>query len=107
MPSDHASDFDAASGHHVALWDELPLWSAMAGLLLLEHVPLEARQVLDLGCGLGFPALELAERFGAAAHVVGIDPRQAATRRAGDKRATWPVSNADLVRGDAARLPFR
>ena len=36
------------------LYDELPLWSAMAGLLLLKHVPLEPGiTVLDVGCGTG------------------------------------------------------
>jgi ubiquinone/menaquinone biosynthesis C-methylase UbiE len=99
--------FDPASDDHVALWDELSLWSAMAGLALLEHVPMSARRVLDLGCGAGFPALELAERLGAGARVVGVDTWATALRRARDKREVWPVANADLVRGDGARLPFR
>ena len=99
--------FDPTNDDDVALWDELPLWSAMAGLLLLDHVPLDARRALDVGCGAGFPALELAERLGPAARVVGVDPWRAATRRAGAKREVWSVPNADIVRGDAARLPFR
>src|SRR5262245_36630479 len=99
-------EFDADSDLHVALWDELPLWSALAGQLLLEHVPLGGRRVLDLGCGTGFPTLELAERLGAAARVVGVDPWAAAIGRAHAKRENWSVANADLVRGDGARLPF-
>ena len=91
----------------VSLWDELPLWSAMAGLLLLDHVPLDARRVLDLGSGAGFPALELAERLGAGARVTGLDPWAPAVRRSASKRASWSVTNLDLVRGDAAALPFR
>jgi ubiquinone/menaquinone biosynthesis C-methylase UbiE len=101
-----ASSFDPASEQHVALWDELSLWSAMAGQLLLDHVPMVGRSVLDLGCGAGFPALELAERLGTSARVVGVDPWAVALRRAAAKRNLWPVPNADLVRGDAARLPF-
>lgn len=98
--------FDPASDRDVALWDELTLWSAMAGLLLLEHVPMGARRVLDLGCGAGFPGFELAERLGLDARVVGVDPWAVALRRAAAKRAAWPVRNADLVRGDGVRLPF-
>ena len=39
-----------------AVMDELSLWSARFGLLLLEQVPLQNNsQILDLGCGTGFP----------------------------------------------------
>ncbi len=39
-----------------------------------------ARSVLDLDCGTGFPLLELAERLGRPALVVGLDPWEAALR---------------------------
>jgi ubiquinone/menaquinone biosynthesis C-methylase UbiE len=99
--------FDPTSDVHVGLRDEVPLWSALAGALLLEHVPLDRQRVLDVGCGPGFPLLELAERLGPAARVAGIDPWAAAIRRARAKRELWAVPNADLVGGDAARMPFR
>lgn len=102
-----APEFDLSRDDHVALYDELPLWSALAGQLLLEHVPLDASRALDLGCGAGFPLLELAERLGPGARATGVDPWAAALRRANAKRAAWPVANADLVRGDGAKLPFR
>ncbi|NTU78787.1 MAG: hypothetical protein HGA45_05190, partial [Chloroflexales bacterium] len=36
----------------VAVYDELPLWSAPFGALLLRHVPLRrGATALDLGCG--------------------------------------------------------
>ena len=89
--------FDLARDEHVALFDELPLWSALAGQLLLEHVPLDARRVLDVGCGAGFPLFELAERLGEGARVVGVDPWAAALRRAGAKRSAWPVANAHII----------
>jgi ubiquinone/menaquinone biosynthesis C-methylase UbiE len=100
------TEFEADDELQVGLWDELPLWSSLAGELLLEHVPLDARRVLDLGCGTGFPTLELAERLGSGATVVGVDPWAAALARARSKRERWPVANAHLVRGDGARLPF-
>jgi ubiquinone/menaquinone biosynthesis C-methylase UbiE len=99
--------FDPNDPGHVAVFDEQPLWSAQAGLLLLEDVPLSAKRVLDLGCGAGFPLLELAERLGADAFVVGIDPWDAALKRAALKQRTWPVPHAAIVRGDGVRMPFR
>lgn len=104
------SGFDPNDPAIVALWDELPLWSALAGERLLEHLPpaaMRARRALDLGSGTGFPALELAERLGPDALVVGVDPWRSAMLRAAAKRAAWPVANAALVRGDGAALPLR
>lgn len=107
--ADHEANpapFDASSDVQVGLWDEMPLWSALAGELLLELAPLRARAVLDLGCGTGFPLLEIAERLGPGTRAVGVDPWAAALRRACAKRDAWPVPNAALVRGDGAKLPF-
>ncbi len=101
-----ARAFDPEDDLHVQVYDEAPLWSAAAGGLLLEHVPLSARRALDLACGTGFPLLELAERLGPRARVVGLDPWLAGLRRADHKRSRWPVANADLVAGDGARMPF-
>ena len=102
-----APTFDPNDPGHVAVFDEQPLWSAQAGLLLLEDVPLGVRRALDLGCGAGFPLFELAERLGSGAFVVGLDPWDAALRRAALKKRTWGVPHASLVRGDGARMPFR
>lgn len=99
--------FDAENERDVALYDELPLWSSLAGQLLLDHVPLGARRALDLGCGTGFPLLELAERLGPGASVTGLDPWLVALRRARLKRDAWPVPGATMVGGDGAALPFR
>ncbi|HYM82209.1 MAG TPA: class I SAM-dependent methyltransferase [Candidatus Limnocylindria bacterium] len=102
-----APAFDPANAEHIAAYDELPLWSAQAGLLLLDHIPLRATRVLDLGCGAGFPALELAERMGRGAQIVGLDPWEAALRRAHMKQHVWLVPHALLVRGDGVQIPFR
>jgi arsenite methyltransferase len=91
----------------VAAYDELPLWSAMAGLFLLEHLPLpRGATVLDVGCGTGFPLLELAQRLGAGATVHGLDFWAQALMRARFKAAVIGVTNATLTRGDGAAMPF-
>ena len=91
----------------VAAYDELPLWCAMAGLLLLEHLPLRrGATVLDVGCGTGFPLLELAQRLGAGATVHGLDPWAQALTRARFKAGVIGVANATLTRGDGAAMPF-
>lgn len=99
--------FDPEKARDVALYDELPLWSSLAGQLLLDHVPLTARRALDLGCGTGFPLLELAERLGPGAIVVGLDPWLTALRRARMKCEAWSVPGAETVSGDGAAMPFR
>jgi ubiquinone/menaquinone biosynthesis C-methylase UbiE len=88
--------------------DELPLWSSRFGALLLDHLPLDASaRVLDVACGTGFPALEIAARLGPRARVVGIDPWRGALRRGESKRRFHDLEQARFVAGDAARLPFR
>jgi SAM-dependent methyltransferase len=90
-----------------AALDELPLWSAPFGLALLDAVPLEpGATVLDVGCGTGFPLLELAHRLGPRARLVGLDPWAAALERAREKRRTQDAATVVLVRGVAERLPL-
>jgi ubiquinone/menaquinone biosynthesis C-methylase UbiE len=99
--------FDFASPGFVASYDELPLWSAPFGLLLLEAVPLRrGSRVLDVGCGTGFPLLELAERLGTGSEVHGIDPWEAAARRARAKIEARGIENAHVHVGGAGALPF-
>ncbi|MCA1732596.1 MAG: class I SAM-dependent methyltransferase, partial [Acidobacteria bacterium] len=88
-------------------YDELPLWSAMFGLLLLEHVPLAGIHVaLDVGCGTGFPLIELADRLGPSAHVHGVDPWAAVLGRASEKLAARGTPNVTLHEADGATMPF-
>jgi SAM-dependent methyltransferase len=87
--------------------DELPLWSAPFGLHLLEAVPLDpGATVLDVGCGTGFPLLELAHRLGPRARLLGLDPWAAVLARARAKCRAQGAGNVLLVRGVAERLPL-
>jgi arsenite methyltransferase len=102
---DFEADFD--SPQVIAAYDELPLWSAMFGLLLLEHVPLtNINTALDVGCGTGFPLIELAERLGPATIIHGIDPWKGALQRAAEKIAIRRTPNVQLHEGSASSLPF-
>ena len=102
-----AFEADFSSPRILAAYDELPLWSAMFGLLLLENVPLTGiKNALDVGCGTGFPLIELAERLGPDARVHGIDPWTPALQRAREKIAARETPNVELHEGSASSLPF-
>ncbi len=91
----------------VAVYDELPLWSAAFGLLLLKHVPLRRNvTLLDVGCGTGFPLLELAQRLGPSCRAYGIDPWKPAVERARQKTERLRIPNVTLIDADAAAMPF-
>jgi arsenite methyltransferase len=98
-----AEDSDAL----VAVFDDLPLWAAPFGLALLDTVRLRGvSAALDVGCGAGFPLVELAERLGPSSRAVGLDPWQRGLDRAALKAETRGVKNVELVCGVAERMPF-
>lgn len=80
----------------------VPRYSSLFGRLLLAHVPERERlQVLDVGCGTGFPALDMLSRLGDGGRVIAIDPDSAlldvARRRALDaagRRVFFKVASA-------------
>jgi ubiquinone/menaquinone biosynthesis C-methylase UbiE len=92
----------------VSIIDELPLWSAPFGLQLLDTVELKPHiNALDVGCGLGFPLIELAQRLGVSSKVYGIDPWKRALERAHVKIGKLEINNAAAVMGMAEGLPFQ
>ncbi|MEA2336978.1 MAG: hypothetical protein QOE82_985 [Thermoanaerobaculia bacterium] len=100
-------DPDFNSPQVIAAYDEVALWSAMFGLLLLEEVPLaNVTSALDVGCGTGFPLIELAERLGSRAQVHGIDPWSGGLKRAAEKIASRGTPNVTLHEGSATAMPF-
>jgi ubiquinone/menaquinone biosynthesis C-methylase UbiE len=89
-------------------WDELTLWAARFGSLLLDHLDIAGGlRVLDLGCGSGFPLFELANLSGRSSQFVGLDLWAGALRRAAFKKRFYGLDYVHLVQADGARLPFQ
>lgn len=99
--------FDADDPELVSVTDELSLWSAPFGMDLLNTIRLRSHlTVLDIGCGMGFPLLEIAERLGPGSRVIGLDPWQPALSRARMKIRRFGIEQAEVVEGRAERMPF-
>ena len=89
---------DVAEPRVIELFDELPLWSAPFGQLLLDRVPmLRGSTILDIGTGTGFLALELAQRYGSTATVIAVDPWSAAIVRLRRKISLLGLSNIQVI----------
>lgn len=106
--NDHLlTTFDFNSDELIELFDELPFWAAPFGLRLLENVRMTKNStVLDIGFGAGFPLTELAMRFGKSSKVYGIDPWEAAIKRAEKKLAFYGIDNVEIIRGVAEDIPL-
>ena len=87
------------------LYDELPLWSAPFGLLLLDRVPMKSGiTILDVGSGTGFLTLELAQRCGPESKVIAVDPWKSGMSRLRHKLDELGVTNVELLEQDAAAM---
>lgn len=106
--NDHLlTTFDFDSDELIELFDELPFWAAPFGLKLLENVRMRKNStILDIGFGAGFPLTELAMRFGKSSKVYGIDPWEAAIKRAEKKLAFYGIDNVEIIRGVAEDIPL-
>jgi arsenite methyltransferase len=91
----------------ISAFDEMPLWSSYFGEVLLDTVVFkEKAKILDIGCGAGYPLLEIAQRFGKGSEVIGIDPWKAATNRLKAKAKTMGANNIRIINGVAEELPI-
>jgi len=95
------------SAAFVHTFDELPLWSAPFGMLLLQHVELQhGMTVIDIGCGTGFPLMELASRLDGGSKLYGIDPWANAVARAKEKVKNYGLGNVVIIEASAAAMPL-
>src|SRR5438874_719335 len=86
-------------------YDELPLWSAPFGLLLLDRVPIKSGlTILDVGAGTGFLTLELAQRCGPTSKVIAVDPWKAGMSRLRKKLEHLSLTNVVLLEQDAGAM---
>jgi arsenite methyltransferase len=86
-------------------YDELPLWSAPFGMMLLERVPLApGMTIVDVGAGTGFLSVELAQRCGPTATVYAVDPWAPAMARLRRKLEYLGLANVRVLEQDAAAL---
>jgi ubiquinone/menaquinone biosynthesis C-methylase UbiE len=98
-------DIDINTPEFSELHDELPLWSAPFGLLVLDRVPMKSGlTILDLGAGTGFLTIELAERCGPSTKVIAVDPWKGAMERLRRKISQRCLENVVLFEQDAATL---
>lgn len=101
------TNFDFNSDELIEVFDELPFWTAPFGLKLLENIRVRKNcTILDIGFGAGFPLTELAMRFGKSSKVYGIDPWEAAIKRAEKKIAFYGIENVEIIRGVAEDIPL-
>ncbi|MDW3652818.1 MAG: methyltransferase domain-containing protein [Bacteroidia bacterium] len=87
------------------IFDEVTLWSAPFGRLLLEHMPMQAgATVLDIGFGTGFPLIELSQRFGEKSQIYGIDIWKEGIHRTQEKIDTLELSNIEILEESAEKI---
>ena len=77
------------------IYDETSFWSARFGALLFDHLEIRRGiRGLDVGCGTGFPLIELAHLHGPSSHFTGIDVWADALERARAKLQLHGLTNA-------------
>lgn len=86
-------------------YDDMPVWSAMPGNLLLETIEYATNKtIVDIGFGTGFPLLPLAERFGATCRLYGVDLWETAMNHAKLKAKHRGVNNITFLNSSADKI---
>jgi len=86
-------------------FNEVTLWSAPFGRLLLENIPMKkGMTVLDIGFGTGFPLIELSQRFGEHSKVYGVDIWPEAIALVKDKIEFFKLTNVTILEESAVKI---
>jgi len=102
---DYLEEIDYNQPEFAALYDELPLWSAPFGLLLLDRVPIKNDiTILDVAAGTGFLTIELAQRCGPNSKVIAVDPWKPGMTQLRRKLNRLGVTNVEFLEQDAATM---
>jgi len=98
---------DLTNSEVAEAFDDLTYWSSMFGQLLFRHLRLvPCVAALDVGCGTGFPLLELADRLGPKCMIHGIDSWAQAVERARLKARVRGNTNVHVTHRDAVDMPY-
>ena len=99
--------YDLNNTNFASIIDELSFWSSRFGRLLFDQVKIRGGlEILDVGCGNGFPLFELAHVFGSSCRITGFDIWTAALNRSRLKQRLYDLPNVRIVEADGARQPF-
>lgn len=92
----------------VNIFDEVTLWSAPFGRLLLENIPMKAEsKIVDIGFGTGFPLIELSQIFGDTSKIYGIDIWKEGINRTKDKIQTLGIKNIEIIEQSATKIEIK
>ncbi|MGL5087726.1 MAG: class I SAM-dependent methyltransferase [Clostridium sp.] len=85
----------------IQICDQLPLWSAPFGLLLLDEVDYSSpKKVLDIGCGTGFLSIELSQRLGSKSEIYSLDVEELAIEKFCEKIQLLNITNIETIISD-------
>lgn len=101
------SNYDFNDENIVNVYDELSLWAAPFGMKLLDKIPYKRNtKALDIGCGVGFPLIEVAQRLGNSSTVIGLDVWEEAFKKVRYKCDVMGINNVKCINGSANQMPF-
>lgn len=101
------STIDLSAPGTASMFDEVSLWASRFGALMLEHLEIrDDLDVLDVGCGTGFPLIELAGLHGEGSRFTGVDVWADALERARARIAWLRMPHVKVIEADGADLPF-
>ncbi|MBI4852106.1 MAG: class I SAM-dependent methyltransferase [Acidobacteria bacterium] len=107
MTSYLADNYNINDPNLASALDELSFWAAHFGILLFNNLEIKKNlNILDLGCGNGFPLFELAQTFGQTCQITAVDIWQAGLERAKFKQNVHKLNNLNILEANGECLPF-